>query len=260
MKHTGADFRFFVIAGAFVFFCLSGCYTINAGDIITFDKSVSAFDKIRITDELSITNINRNNGKGIIRIHVSSEYRVSVTIDSKSNQYLEIKTENDLLQIKTFKRMAKDFIVDVYAPYIAGVSIAGAGLIEIIDAMVVPSLGIDISGAGKIEGTIVCDNLSAAITGAGKINITGKSTEAKIDISGTGTFSGNDFRINNASITISGVGRVNTWVADNLQAVISGMGNINYRGDPKIEFTQSGIGKIKPVLWYAPNAATGSPQ
>jgi hypothetical protein len=215
------------------------------GDIVTFDRTMSAFEKIRITTVFSSNN--GFDGKGIIYIHSGEEYRLSLTIDSNLNQYVEINTIDNVLEIRTNKKIKKDFIVDIYSPKISSITIDSIGKIEIIDAINASSLSINISGAGEIKGNIECEDFFADVGGAGKLTMTGYSKNADINISGVGNFNGQEFRVDNASIDINGVGKATIWTVDNLVADISGIGSIKYRGTPNINFSRGGLGSIKKI-------------
>jgi hypothetical protein len=215
------------------------------GNTIMSDKTMPAFEKIQIATTYS--NNNGSDGKSIVRIHLSEEYRLTFTIDSNLNQYVEINATNNILKVEITKRLANDFIVDIYSPKISGISIDAIGKVEIIDKINVPSFLIEITGAGEIDGNIECESFSAEVDGAEKLAIIGDSKDAEIDISGAGIFNGKDFKINNAFIEIDGAGKATIWAVDNLTADISGVGSIKYRGTPNINFSRSVLGSIKRV-------------
>ena len=74
-----------------------------------------AFEKIQITSTYS--NKNGSDGKSIVRIHSSEEYRFILTIDSNLSQYVKINSIDNVLKIETIQRIESDFIVDVYTLY-----------------------------------------------------------------------------------------------------------------------------------------------
>jgi hypothetical protein len=215
---------------------------------VTIDRSMPAFEKIQIISSAPSNNNGfAENGKSIVRIHSSEEYRLSLTIDSNLNQYIEINAINNILKIETTKRLANDFIVDIYSPKISGISIYYLGRVEIIDKITVSSFSIEITGVGEIDGAIECENFSANISGVGLLTISGDSKDAEINLSGSSVFDGEEFKINNGSIRLSGVGMATIWAVDNLTADISGIGSIKYRGTPTVNFSRGGFGSIKRI-------------
>jgi hypothetical protein len=214
------------------------CITIRNGNIITNERDLPPFKKITVS------------GGTEVRFHTSPEYRAVVTIDSNLNEYFVTIVRNEVLIIKHKPLRSYSFtkeIVDVYCPSITGVSISGSGHFEAIDKIMTLAFQTDISGSGTIYGSIECNSFSAHISGSGKINIAGSSQEGEIDISGSGDFNGTEFRINDCSIDISGSGKANVFVEDNLNGKTSGSGHIKYRGNPKINFRSSGSGRIEGI-------------
>jgi hypothetical protein len=214
------------------------CITNGNGNIITDERNLLPFKEIMVS------------GGTEVRFHTSMEYRVVVTVDSNLNEYFETIVRNEVLIIKHKPLKLYSFtkeIVDVYCPSITGVSISGSGRFEAIDKITTLTFQTNISGSGTIYGAIESNSFSARISGSGEINITGSSQGAEIAVSGSGDFNGTEFRINDCSIDISGSGKVNVFVEDNLSGKNSGSGRIKYRGNPKIDFRSSGSGRIERI-------------
>ena len=208
------------------------------GNLKTFEKSVASFEKIDVGSSAKVN------------FHASPDYKMVVTVDENLEQYLEIATQGNVLNIgiKPGSYSFTKFQVNLYCPVLTGVGVSGAGSFVTTDTISTPTFDSDVSGAGKIEGIIVkCDKFSANISGAGKMNITGTSKDAVIDISGAGKFNGSEFTVNNATVSVSGAGNADLSVTDNLKADASGAGHINYRGDPKTNTSVSGAGKVNKM-------------
>jgi hypothetical protein len=208
------------------------------GHLISSERTVSPFEKIN------------SGGSAEIRFHESQEYRAVVTVDSNLDEYVEIKTRNNTLIIGTESGRSYSFtklVVDVYCPTLTGISISGSGSFKGEDIITASRFDTNVSGSGKIYGTVECDTFHADISGSGKINVTGTSTDSKIDISGSGDFIGTEFNVNNATVHISGSGKATVCVSDKLNANISGSGEIRYYGNPNVDSKISGSGRIKKM-------------
>jgi hypothetical protein len=209
------------------------------GNLITSEKTVSAFEKIRAGSNAEVN------------FHASREYRVSVTVDANLEQYVEIFTEDDVLCIETEDGrncVFTKFSVDVYCPVLTGISLSGAGRFPGIETITAPAFDVRISGAGTMEGPIECERFSADISGAGNMSVTGTSNDAGISISGSGKFNGSGFNVQNAAVMVSGAGKADIGVENSLEAKISGAGEINYRGEPKtVDSNVSGAGKVRKI-------------
>jgi hypothetical protein len=224
------------------------------GNPMTAEISVSAFESIQIN-------------YASVFFHVGPEYRAVVTVDSNLYEQIRIYNQNDVLRIGT--RRGRHFFftqyrVDLYAPSLSGVTIAGAGRFEGRDTIKSSVFRSNISGSGKITGSFECDDFSAGISGSGEINahvtckslssrisgsgdlkLTGSTDDLDINISGSGDVLGREFQTKDADVRISGSGNMHIWVLENLRASISGSGRVRYRGNPKIDFRGSGSGRIQ---------------
>ena len=211
-------------------------HVMGNGSLATSERSVSPFHKINCSSSADV------------RFYESQEYRAVITVDSNLIEYVEVFVQNDVLIISTKSRQMYSFtkfLVEVYCPVLTSVSLSGSGYFKGMNAISTPVFSADVSGSGTIEGTIVCNTFSAGISGSGRMNISGRSKDAHITISGSGTFHGNDFDIDNASVKISGSGRTHLYVTHNLNANVSGSGEIYYRGNPRINSVITGSGRIR---------------
>ena len=211
------------------------------GDLVSFEKSVSTFEKIK------------SSGNAEVRFHASDEYRVVVTVDSNLEEYVAIFTKSNVLHIGIDDNWGNNrysftkYLVDIYCPVLTGITLSGSGNFYGVDEIAASTFESVVSGSGNIDGTFVCNKFSAVISGSGKIKIDGTSNDANITISGSGKFVGNGFHTKNASINISGSGKANICVGDHLNAIISGSGEINYCGQPKVVSKVSGSGRIRKM-------------
>jgi hypothetical protein len=224
-----------LISGAFIS-CCSYPHIEGNGDMVTFERTVSHFEKIKIS------------GSVVVNYRASQEYRVVVTVDSNLEEYTRVYTEGNLLKIGTQEKKSYSFtkyIVDIYCPKLSAVSISGSVRFNGIDKIYTPIFELEISGSGRINAAFECENFSAKISGSGDITAKGSAKETNISVSGSGEFKGNDFQTNNAIVDISGSGEMWICVLEHLKAKVSGSGKITYRGNPRIDYNGSGSGSLK---------------
>ena len=207
------------------------------GVLVTSERAVSVFERINIS------------GTAIVRFHASDEFRVMLTVDENLDEYVEIVTRGNTLNIGTRSGSFSftQFVVDVYAPTLSGVSVSGSGSFENAEKLIIPTFGANVAGSGKITGKIESENFSANISGSGRVEVLGSSQNANINISGSGRFIGNEFIANNARVSVSGSGSVNVHATGNLNANISGSGSIRYQGNPRVDRRVSGSGRVNRV-------------
>jgi hypothetical protein len=125
------------------------------------------------------------------------------------------------------------------------VDFSSAGTLHIV-ALKTENLRISISGAGSVSlcDLLIAQSLNMNLSGASNINATGKVDNLTTNISGFGSFHGDDLSSQTARITISGAGSATVWVKNNLNAEISGTGSVRYYGSPSIQKSVSGLGSV----------------
>lgn len=208
------------------------------GNIVTLEKPVASFNQISFACAAEM------------RFHISDTSRVVVTVDENLDEFIEVSTEKNVLDIRMKQDNNYSFtqcVLEIYAPLLTRVSISGAGSFVSEDTIRSSIFASEISGAGKIEGVFECDHFIADITGTGKISITGTSNEANIAIAGAGHFMGDEFNLNFATVNINGSGIANINVEKNLNVNISGSGSVNYQGDPIANINKSSWGRVKKI-------------
>lgn len=125
------------------------------------------------------------------------------------------------------------------------IDISGSSSVEAQGTITVNELTLIISGIGKMEIPVKAEKIHADISGKGRIELSGSSTELNANISGAGKVDAEDLQVNRCNVTISGAGKTEVDVKDELNVEISGVGSVNYVTAPaKISKSISGIGKV----------------
>jgi len=126
------------------------------------------------------------------------------------------------------------------------VQMSGACKME-ITANVTDKTDLDLSGTSQMTGTLKTNALMIRNSGVGSVTLTGSATNADINISGTSKVNAENFVIQNADITSSGISEVTVNVANDLKANVSGMASVNYKGNAAMKVNTSGMGKIRKM-------------
>jgi hypothetical protein len=138
----------------------------------------------------------------------------------------------------------KKLMVDIYCRTITDVVITGSCSLELVDRLETPSLRIDVSGSGNMDGSIDCHTLDIHVSGSGNISLNGSVDDGFIAISGSGDFKGDELKMDAATLVCSGSGRMTAWVENSLTIVNSGSGRVTYRGNPVTHISNRGLGKV----------------
>jgi hypothetical protein len=91
---------------------------------------------------------------------------------------------------------------------------------------------------------ISLQNLSVNLSGAGSLTASGTVENLGLDISGFGSFNGEQLHGQAANVDLSGAGTATVWVDEQLEAEISGAGTVNYYGSANVRQRIYGLGSV----------------
>lgn len=119
-----------------------------------------------------------------------------------------------------------------------GVEMSGASQIQ-IKANVSGDTNINASGTSKIQGELKTGNINFDSSGACSIELTGSSTDMKVNSSGTSNLNAKNFPVKTATVEASGISKVTVNVIDALNVNSSGLSTVNYTGSSTIVLNSS---------------------
>lgn len=160
---------------------------------------------------------------------------------------LELEVKNGVLNIDYDKCVwnSKDMNIKIALPMLTEASISGSGDIVGTSAFEgLEDLDLKISGSGNIDLEVTAINISSNISGSGKIILLGSGTTYESKISGSGDIEAFDLTVDDCSVKISGSGKNEVSVNNNLDVKISGSGDVYYKGNPLIDVNLSGSGEL----------------
>jgi hypothetical protein len=148
-----------------------------------------------------------------------------VTVEGRREMVDAVRWENGRLYLADGLTAHHRLKVTVVAPQIPAVFLRGSGDIE-LNGLAQPTLAVNLSGAGNVEGNGKVDMLT--ITGRGAGNVDFSAVEAK-----------------DATVRVSGAGNVEIAATGKVDAALSGVGNITLHKKPaQLTTSISGIGSI----------------
>ncbi len=188
---------------------------------------------------------------GEFDVHITSgdEFEVMVNAESNLLQYIDTRVVGNslVIDVRGFYNLRNRLPMEVYitTPNLEGIKQSGSGNIT-TDYFYSDRFDIDISGSGRIQTGVECEDLEINVSGSGQVQISGTADFADLKVSGSGKIYACELEATNCSAKISGSGDICIYVDNFLDATISGSGTVFYRGNPSIESHISGSGKIIP--------------
>jgi hypothetical protein len=112
----------------------------------------------------------------------------------------------------------------------------------------VPRLAFDIAGSGAVTiKDLVTDELRIDGSGSMLADIAGRATTQRVSISGAGDYNAPHLLSENATVEVSGAGKVVVNASRKLDIDLSGFGLVNYVGNPELHKSVSGMGRVNQV-------------
>ncbi len=210
------------------------------GNVTTEQRTVSPFDKIKIT--------------GVFTVYLSQgdTESVKVEIDDNLQQYVDVHNSGQtlILSIKKGVDFGKTTENNIYVTLkdIDRLDISGVCTVKTQTALNCNNLELKVSGVANGELELYCDQLNVGLGGVSNLDITGKTKDFNVKKDGVGSLNAADMKAQNATVRNSGVGSVSVYASEELALNNSGVGSIKYSGDANIKSLNSqGVGRIKKV-------------
>lgn len=181
-----------------------------------------------------------------------SSYIEVSTSDEEIPDYISIYENGSLLSIDVTKKNAdlsklfEKVLIKIYFKELDHIVMEGAGTIETIGPVISERLTANISGTGKIDLELECDDFETTIFGTSVLTTSGTAKHAIVRIEGIGTYNGKDLKCEFVDVKIEGVGTAIVNAEYELKAHLTGVGNVQYVNEPKEkDFSIDGVGNIK---------------
>lgn len=210
----------------------------GSGDVVTETRDVRNFDRVELS------------GIGDVTIYQDDEESLEIEAEDNVISHIITEVEDGTLKISFDRRAVvptKTIRFTVTMREVRGLETLGVSDIR-ADDIVTDELFLGISGTGNINiRDLQAERLQSTISGAGNLDVEGKVIDQKVNLTGAGSYNGEDLESKTAEIDITGLGKVTAWVADSLDVTISGTGGVDYYGSPQVSQQISGLGRLKHI-------------
>ena len=200
------------------------------------------------TRTLSLADFNGVSVNGSTEVYIRRGEVQQVEVKGQSNVLDELETEvsGGVWNIEFDRCIRRHRTVEVYitVPELTSAEVNGSGFVELEDVFEVEEFFTRITGSGEIRARVAAEEVTSRISGSGSVRLAGTASVQDVSISGSGNHEAFDLRTNATSVTISGSGKAEVTVADELNVEISGSGRVYYRGNPTINSNISGSGRL----------------
>ena len=216
--------------------------------------STSLFAQEREVRELPVFDEVNLNTSGTVYITQGAIQKVELVGSDETLEKIETEVRGGRLVIKTqnsgwfsWNDIGR-FEIYITMKDIRALHVAGSGRMFTENKLSVRDLDLAVSGSGKLEVQADASYIDASISGSGKMEIEGQAPDLEIHISGSGGIYAENLISKNCEVRISGSGRCEVNVSDELNARISGSGSVYYTGNPqRLDSSTSGSGRVRKM-------------
>ena len=213
------------------------------GNIVEREFDVTQFDELSCA--LSAT----------VNFNVSDDYTCKVRVDENIMDHLDIKVEDGELCLgkqqksRNITLKATEFIIEVTAPSLENLNLAGSGDINFLGALEGKDVEVSLAGSGNVvfKGEVNVDHLELTVAGSGDINVEkGTVREMEAVVAGSGKIVSHA-EVQEMEANIAGSGDIIANVNGTLEYSIMGSGDIQYYGDAVVKGDKLGRGKVTQI-------------
>lgn len=222
----------------FCFFMISCDEAIpGSGKSIKETRNVNSFSRIVVSGAIKIV------------LTQASTEKVVIEADDNLMKYITTNVIGNTLEIDMKERVNSLSTIIAYISFkdLTYLDLSGACELTNNDTLVLQELSIDGSGASEFDLKMKLEKLNLDLSGASEIDLAGSAKTLIADLSGASDLSSDDFKVETASIDISGAGSARVYVTTELNASVSGAASVRYKGEPKLLTDISGAGSISPL-------------
>lgn len=124
--------------------------------------------------------------------------------------------------------------------------LSGSSKVFLNDLKVVKSGEIELSGASQLQANVVVPEIGIDISGAAKLTLTGKADRGESELSGASKANLENFVLKNLTLSTSGASKASVNVTESLIVEASGVSHISYSGNPRVSPHISGGPTLEP--------------
>ncbi len=201
---------------------------IPSSNITSEFRDITGYDKLEVNDAFEVE-VN----------YSETSQPIEIIANDNLHEYIEVVKNADVLRVGlqnsiSISGNAKIKVV-LTTDYLTGYTVNGASLISLKDTIRANQVAINLTGASKMDGTMIIQNLSVDMREASFLDITGETTDLNLTASGASRMSGYAFGCLDLDADLSGASEAELTVNGKININASGASILRYRGNATIE-------------------------
>ena len=238
----------FALSVVLVVLGLSGCVIVNfsGSNRVTGRGEPEGF-------EFRVGQYSRVNASGYFEIHYYAAASDIVKLEVQPNlqQYYIVEVRDDELLVRTRRGVNVNTrsrpVLTISTPILEQLTISGSNTFLTHDTISGDSFALTSSGLGNGTAELDVESFNVNLSGSGSFSFSGLADRANLSISGSGNLDALDLQLREASVRLSGSGRLGVNSSESLSISASGSGRVSYRGSPRISLNNTGSVRVITV-------------
>jgi hypothetical protein len=168
------------------------------GNVVTEERSTGDFNQIQL------------NASADVFITQGNENQIVVKADENLLEVIKTDISGNALKIDVKGNIRGYTALEVHVTIknLQKVLVNGSGDVQSRNKLQVKDFEVSVNGSGDIDLDLDAVDVRTSINGSGDVNLSGVNGNFTLKIAGSGDFAGNDFNLNNCSISVFGSGDV----------------------------------------------------
>jgi len=213
----------FVSVVIFATSCTKPC-VIGVGQPTLDSRKIEAFNTITIEGPFNVSIVSDKNRANGGKASVEAQANLLPFIIT------EVKDSNLVIRLDGCVTTDRNLKVALATGRLDKIENTGSGDVSNEKGISTDNLKLENSGSGVMNLRIKSRACSILNSGSGAVTLQGFIEEMVMELSGSGDIYAPNLRINDAKVTNSGSGNIETWVEGTCEAFLSGSGNITLNG------------------------------
>jgi hypothetical protein len=226
--------RFTLAFGLVLIASLAGCIAGGAisitgsGNVIIRQEDITGFDEVDASHSFKVD------------IRQGEAFHVIVRIDDNLEKYLQVVKQGATLKIglepgRSYNVRKATMEAVVTLPELVGVELSGASQGTVTGFESERALGVELSGASSLRGSIETGDLGCKASGSSTVTLAGSGRNLTVDASGASQVDLSDLAVDDTEVEASGASTVTVNPGGTLDVEASGASRVYYLGNPKLE-------------------------
>lgn len=225
-------------------------------DSYSQDNDIKLKGKGTITREVrKLDAFDKLSAKGAYKLFINQSDNVKVEVETNENlqQYIETYVDNDELIIRTKDgysiRNSDEMNIIISVPDLKKLSIWGAVIIDQKNKLIFNELNVDVFGSSSIDINLEANVLNLESSGVSRCRFYGKTNKLNVNTSGMVVLDAINFKAKECDLYLSGFGKSQIFVTEELNIDVSGFGKVEYWGNPKeVNNNSSSYAIVRDIL------------